>query len=86
MDTAQGPNEKKALSYPDAIINLQLANAEETGLLLNAKPAVLLDELLKIVRKYPLQATEENNSQAFILPYAVNEFKPEIIISESFDK
>ena len=33
MDTAQGPNEKKTLSYPDAIINLQLANAEEKGLI-----------------------------------------------------
>jgi hypothetical protein len=96
----------------DAILNLQLANAEERGLLFNAKmavrlgkfqqlqrdinkfaksikatplkPAVLLEELLKIVRKYPLQTVEEDNQQTFILPYAVKEFKPEIIISESF--
>jgi superfamily II DNA/RNA helicase/HKD family nuclease len=114
VDTAQGPNEKKALSYLDAILNLQLANAEEKELLSNAKiavrqgkfqqlqrdinkfaktvkatplkPALLLEELLKIVRKYPLQTEEENNQQTFILPYIVKEFKPEIIITESFDK
>jgi superfamily II DNA/RNA helicase len=114
VDVAQGPNEKKALSYLDAMINLQLASAEEKELLTNAKmairqgkfqqlqrdinkfaktvkatplkPAVLLEELLKIIRKYPLQAPEENNPQEFVLPYVIKEFKPEIIISESFDK
>jgi superfamily II DNA/RNA helicase len=112
VDTAQGPNEKKALSYLDAIIGLQLANAEEKALLANVKmavrqgkfqqlqrdinkfaktvkstplkPAVLLEELLKIIRKYPLQTADDSNSQEFVLPYAIKEFKPEIIISESF--
>jgi superfamily II DNA or RNA helicase len=112
VDMTQGPNEKKALAYLDAILNLQLASSEEKELLLNAKmalrlgkfqqlqrdinkftktvkstplkPAVLLEELLKIIRKYPLQAAEEKNQQSFILPYVVKEFKPEIIISESF--
>jgi superfamily II DNA/RNA helicase len=114
VDVTQGPNEKKALSYLDAIINLQLANAEEKELLLSAKiavrqgkfqqlqrdinkfakavksaslkPAILLEELLKIVRRYPLQSIEEENQQSFILPYVVKKFNPEIIISESFDK
>jgi hypothetical protein len=114
VDVTQGPNEKKALSYLDAIINLQLANAEEKELLFSAKiavrqgkfqqlqrdinrfakavksaplkPAVLLEELLKIVRRYPLQTVEEDNQQSFILPYVVKKFNPEIIISESFDK
>jgi superfamily II DNA/RNA helicase len=36
----QGPNEKKASSYLEAVLNLQLANAEEKTLLLNAKTAV----------------------------------------------
>jgi hypothetical protein len=113
VDTTQGPNEKKALAYLDAMLNLQLANLEEKELLLNAKmalrlgkfqqlqrdinkftktvkstplkPAVLLEELLKILRKYPLQATEEDNQQAFIAPYIAKEFNPEIIISESFN-
>jgi ERCC4-related helicase/HKD family nuclease len=110
IDVTQGPNEKKALSFLDAIINLQNAGVEEKELLLNAKmalrqgkfqqlqreinkfaktvksaplqPTILLEEILKIVRKYPLSAIEDNNS----LPYVVKEFKPEIIISESFDK
>jgi hypothetical protein len=114
VDVTQGPNEKKALSYLDAIINIQLANTEEKELLLSAKiavrqgkfqqlqrdinkfaktvkstplkPAVLLEELLKIVRRYPLQTIEENNQQSFILPYMAKKFNPEIIISESFDK
>ncbi|MDR0604232.1 MAG: phospholipase D-like domain-containing protein [Bacteroidales bacterium] len=114
FNTAHGPNEKKALSYLDAIIGMQLADAEEKELLTNAKmavrqgkfqqlqrdinefakkvksiplkPAKLLEELLEIIRKYPLQATEDDNPQEFVLPYVVKEFKPEIIISESFDK
>ncbi|GHT60375.1 ATP-dependent helicase [Bacteroidia bacterium] len=113
LDITQGPNEKKALSYLDAIINLQLANPEEKELLLNTKmalrlgkfqqlqrdinkftkvvkatllkPAVLLEELLKIIRKYPLQAIEDD-TQSFVPVSLIKGFKPEIIISESFDK
>jgi superfamily II DNA or RNA helicase/HKD family nuclease len=113
LDVTQGPNEKKALSYLDAVINLQLANPEEKKLLFNAKmalrlgkfqqlqrdinkftkmvkatplkPAILLDELLKIIRKYPLQAIEED-TQSVVPVSRIKGFKPEIIISESFDK
>jgi superfamily II DNA/RNA helicase/HKD family nuclease len=113
LDVTQGPNEKKALSYLDAIINLQLANSEEKELLHNAKmalrlgkfqqlqrdinkftkvvkatplkPAILLDELLKIIRKYPLQAIEED-ALSFVPVSRIKGFRPEIIISESFDK
>jgi superfamily II DNA/RNA helicase len=114
VDVTQGPNEKKALSYLDAIINFQIASGEEKELLLNAKKAlrqgkfqqlqrdvnkfakkvksaplkqaVLLEEFLKVIRKYPLQTTEDNDYQEFVLSYIVKAFKPEIIISESFDK
>jgi hypothetical protein len=114
VDAMQGPNERKALSYLDAILSLQLANAEEKELLLNAKmavrlgkfqqlqreinkftkvvkatplkPAVLLEELLKIIRKYPLLGIYESNIQSVSYTLQVKEIQPEIIISESFDK
>jgi SNF2 family DNA or RNA helicase len=114
IDTTQGPNERKALSYLDAIISLQLANPEEKELLLNAKTAVhlgkfqqlqrdinkfikavkinslkqavLLEELLKVIRKYPLRGIDESNMQHANSALKVKEFQPEIIISESFDK
>ncbi|OAV65452.1 Cold-shock DEAD box protein A [Bacteroidales bacterium Barb6XT] len=114
LDITQGPNEKKALSYLDAITNLQLANPEEKELLLNAKmavrlgkfqqlqrdinkfvkvvkttslkPTILLEEVLKIIRKYPLQAVEEENTQFPVPVSMIKGFKPEVIISESFDK
>jgi hypothetical protein len=44
-----------------------------------------LDELLKIIRKYPLQAIEED-AQSFVPVSRIKGFRPEIIISESFDK
>jgi hypothetical protein len=48
------------------------------------KPAILLDELLKIIRKYPLQAIEED-TQSFVPVSMIKGFKPEIIISEIYD-
>jgi hypothetical protein len=50
------------------------------------KPAVLLEELLKIIRKYSLQGIDESNIQPVSSVFQVKEFQPEIIISESFDK
>ena len=39
-DTTQGPNEKKANSYLDALLNLALTNEEERALIIKAKEAL----------------------------------------------
>jgi superfamily II DNA/RNA helicase/HKD family nuclease len=113
IDTTQGPNEKKALAFLDAISNIQVANPEEKELLHNAKQAirlgkfqnlqrdvnklakavktvplkqaVLLEEVLKILHKYPLQAIEDDIAPVLQPIFNLKEFKPEIIISESFN-
>jgi superfamily II DNA/RNA helicase len=113
IDTTQGPNEKRALSFLDALTNLQIANPEEKDLLQNAKvairlgkfqqlqrdvnklakaikasplkPAILLEEVIKILNKYPLQIIEDDTVQTSQPIFNLKEFKPEIIISESFD-
>ncbi len=113
IDTTQGPNEKKALSFLDAISNIQVVNPEEKELLQNAKQAIrlgkfqnlqrdvnklakavktvpikqalLLEEVIKILQKYPLQAIEEDIAPVLQPIFNLKEFKPEIIISESFN-
>jgi HKD family nuclease/superfamily II DNA or RNA helicase len=113
IDTTQGPNEKRALSFLDAITNIQIANPLEKELLLNAKaairvgkfqnlqrdinklakavkasplkPAILLEEVIKVLNKYPLQAMEDDGMQSIQPIFNLKEFKPEIIISESFN-
>lgn len=65
IDTTQGPNEKKALAFLDAIYNLQLANALEKDLLIIAKQAIRLgkfqnlqreiNKLAKTIKKSPLK-------------------------------
>ena len=113
VDTTQGPNEKRALSFLDAFTNMQLANPLEKELLQNAKtairlgkfqnlqrdvnklakavkttplkPAVLLEEVIKLLNKYPLQAAEDDTVDGLQPIFNIKEFKPEIIISESFD-
>lgn len=113
IDTTQGPNEKKALSFLDALTNMQIANPEERELMQNAKaairlgkfqqlqrdvnklakaikvaplkPANLLEEVIKLLNKYPLQVVEDDTMQMLQPIFNIKEFKPEIIISESFD-
>lgn len=113
IDTTQGPNEKRALSFLDALTNMQIANSEEKDLMQNAKtairlgkfqqlqrdvnklakaikvaplkPANLLEEVIKILNKYPLQVVEDDTMQTMQPIFNIKEFKPEIIISESFD-
>jgi superfamily II DNA/RNA helicase len=113
IDTTQGPNEKRALGFLDALTNIQIANPAEKELLQNAKtairlgkfqqlqrdvnklakaikvaplkPAILLEEVIKILNKYPLQVVEDDTMQALQPIFNIKEFKPEIIISESFD-
>lgn len=113
IDTTQGPNEKRALAFLDALTNIQIANPHEKELLQNAKtairlgkfqhlqrdinklakaikasplkPAILLEEVVKILNKYPLQVVEDDSMQAVQPIFNIKEFKPEIIISQSFN-
>lgn len=113
IDTTQGPNEKKALSFLDALTNIQIANTEEKDLMQKAKiairlgkfqqlqrdvnklakvvktsplkPAILLDQVIKILNRYPLQVIEDDTIQSIQPIFNLKEFKPEIIISESFN-
>lgn len=113
MDTTQGPNEKRALAFLDALTNVQIANPQEKEFLQNAKaairlgkfqhlqrdinkmakavkasplkPSILLEEVIKILNKYPLVAVEDDSKQTVQPVFNLKEFKPEIIISESFD-
>jgi len=112
IDTTQGPNEKRALSFLNAIRNLNLSNESENELMLNAKnairigkfqqlqrninklaravkktplkPAILLEETIKVLNKYPLQKIEDDNDSSHQPIFNTKAFKPEIIISESF--
>jgi hypothetical protein len=49
------------------------------------KPAILLEEVIKVLNKYPLQAMEDDGMQTIQPIFNLKEFKPEIIISESFN-
>jgi hypothetical protein len=49
------------------------------------KPANLLEEVIKLLNKYPLQVVEDDTMQMLQPIFNIKEFKPEIIISESFD-
>jgi len=49
------------------------------------KPSILLEEVIKILNRYPLQAVEEDAIHSLTPIFNIKEFKPEIIISESFD-
>jgi hypothetical protein len=49
------------------------------------KPAILLEEVIKVLDKYPLQIIEDDSIQTMQPIFNIKEFKPEIIISESFD-
>jgi hypothetical protein len=49
------------------------------------KPAILLEEIIKVLNKYPLHAMEDDGMQTIQPIFNLKEFKPEIIISESFN-
>ncbi|KQS93020.1 helicase-related protein [Chryseobacterium sp. Leaf394] len=113
IDTTQGPNEKKALAFLDALTNVETANHNERELLQNAKtairlgkfqhlqrdinkvaktlkttpliPTILLEEVIKVLNKYPLTLIVDENIQVIQPVFNLKEFKPEIIISESFN-
>lgn len=65
VDTTQGPNEKRAISYLDAMINLPFTNEAERDLIILAKEAIRkgkfqnlqrdINKLQKAVKKSPLK-------------------------------
>lgn len=112
VDTAQGPNERKALAYLDGFLKLPFASEEEKRRIRSAKHAIkmarfaqlqraindlaksqkkapvtavaLLEKLMEILHRYPLGTEFEETEQPSLAIKATGEFKPEIIISESF--
>jgi hypothetical protein len=65
VDTTQGPNEKKANAYLDAMLNLALTNEEERGLIIKAKEALRqgrfqnlqrdINKFQRTLKKFPLK-------------------------------
>ncbi|HPN68006.1 MAG TPA: helicase-related protein [Saprospiraceae bacterium] len=65
IDTTQGPNEKKANAYLDAILNLNLTNEEERALIIKAKEAMRqgrfqnlqrdINKFQRALKKFPLK-------------------------------
>jgi hypothetical protein len=65
VDVTQGPNEKRAIAYLDAMINLPFTNDEETELIITAKEAIRkgkfqnlqrdINKLKRAVGKSPLK-------------------------------
>jgi superfamily II DNA/RNA helicase/HKD family nuclease len=65
IDTTQGPNEKKANAYLDAMLNLALTNEEERGLIIKAKEALRqgrfqnlqrdINKFQRTLKKFPLK-------------------------------
>ncbi len=65
IDTTQGPNEKKANAYLDAMLNLTLTNEEERALILKAKEALRqgrfqnlqrdINKFQRTLKKFPLK-------------------------------
>ena len=112
VDTTQGPNEKKALSYLDGFLKFQFLSDEEIDLIKAAKQAIklgkfqklqrevnalkknvrktplkpvdLVDALLKIINKYPLETEDNPDSRPTVTVRSYEKLKPEIIISESY--
>lgn len=111
VDVTQGPNEKKALSYLDAFLNLPFTNELEKELILEAKeairkgkfqnlqrdlnklqkavkktplkPVLLLEKVMTILKSYPLEKAEAEQTSEITLP-VIKLLNPDIIITESF--
>jgi superfamily II DNA/RNA helicase len=112
VDTAQGPNERKALAYLDGFLKLPFISEAEKKRIRAAKhaikmarfaqlqrgindlaksqkrapvtPVVLLEKLMEILNRYPLEAEFEEVEQPQLIVKITGELRPEIIISESF--
>lgn len=111
VDTTQGPNEKRALSYLDGFLSLPFIGSVEKDKIKASKLAIklgrfqqlqrdinnlkknvkktplkpvdLLDALLRIIDKYPIDL-ENGDTRPTVTIKSFEKFKPEIIISESF--
>lgn len=112
VDTTQGPNEKRALSYLDGFLSFPFVNniekekikaakvavknakfqklqREINALKKNAKaekikPVDLLDAIIRIIDKYPIDSAESNSAAPIVTVKSFEKMKPEIIISESY--
>jgi len=112
VDTTQGPNEKKALSYLDGYLKFPFASSEEKEQIKAAKQAIklgkfqklqrevnalkrnlkkipiqpveMLDAMLKIINKYPIQLEDNGDNRPTVTIKSYNNLRPEIIISESY--
>lgn len=112
VDTTQGPNEKRALSYLDGFLSFPFVNDTEKEKIKAAKVAVknakfqklqreinalkrnakkekikpvdLLDAIIRIIDKYPIDTTESNSATPVVTVKSFEKMKPEIIISESY--
>jgi len=108
VDVAQGPNERKALSYLDGFLKLTFVSDDEKRRIRAAKHAIkmarfaqlqrgiydldknqkkapvtavaLLEKLMDILNRYPLDTEHENVEQTGVAEKATVEFKPEIIL------
>ena len=61
VDTSQGPNEKKALSYLDGFLKFQFLSIEEIDLIKAAKQAIKLGKFQKLQRE--VNALKKNVSK-----------------------
>jgi DNA-directed RNA polymerase beta' subunit len=52
IDTTQGPNEKKANAYLDAMLNLALTNEEERALIIKAKEALRQGRFQNLAKRH----------------------------------
>lgn len=113
LDAHQGPHEKKALAFLDAVLHLPITGEQESYKIRSAKTALrlarfqelqrsinrlqkaikkkkmsnveLLDAVMKILNKYPLDTVEDFAPQSVTVGQK-EMLAPEIIISESFAK
>ena len=112
VDTTQGPNEKRALSYLDGFLSFPFINDIEKDKIKGAKTAIknakfqklqreinalkknakaekikpvdLLDAVMRIIEKYPIDANDSNSANPIVTVKSFAKMKPEIIISESY--
>jgi len=97
IDVTQGPNEKKANAYLDAILNLPLVNKEERILLIKAKEALRLgrfqnlqrdiNKFQRALKKSPLKpAIILEKIMEILIKYPLNIMEPEPIFNTTSKK
>jgi hypothetical protein len=89
IDTTQGPNEKKANAYLDAILNLPLVNEEERALIINAKEALRqgrFQNLQRDINKFQRNLKKFPLKPAIILEKIIEILKAYPLINEEADQ